>query len=47
MPFNALILSAVVLLVLAGFGMALLLANSQAKPGRVKVVYPKPRRRAF
>ena len=47
MPVHALILSMVVLLFLAGFGTALLWANSQTKPSRVKVTYPRPRRRAF
>lgn len=44
MPVHALILSMVVL---AGFSTALLWANSQTKPSRVKVTYPRPRRRAF
>jgi hypothetical protein len=47
MPVNAIILSAIVLLFLAGLGTALLLADSQAKPSRLKAGYPKPRRRAF
>ena len=47
MPVNAFILSAVVLLLLASLGTALLWANFQAKPSRLKAGYPKPRRRAF
>jgi hypothetical protein len=47
MPVNAIILSAIVLLFLAGLGTALLFADSQAKPSRLKAGYPKPRRRAF
>ncbi len=47
MPVNAIILSAIVLLFLAGLGAALLLADSRTKPSRLKAGYPKPRRRAF
>ena len=47
MSIYALILSTVVLLFLAGLGTARLWASSQTKPSRVKVAYPRPRRRAF
>ena len=47
MPVNAIILSAIVLLFLAGLGTALLWVDSRAKPSRLKAGYPKPRRRAF
>jgi len=48
MPINAIILSAIILAMFVAFGAALMWADFQTRPHRLKAdVTAKPRRRAF
>lgn len=47
MPTNAMILSAIILLMFVAFGAVLMWADFQTRPHRLKNDGEKPRRRAF
>lgn len=47
MPTNAIILSAVILVMFVAFGAVLMWADFQTRPHRLKTDVTKPRRRAF
>ncbi len=47
MPTNAMILSAIILVMFAAFGATLMWADFQTRPHRLKPDEAKPRRRAF
>jgi hypothetical protein len=47
MPINAMILSAIVLVMFVGFASVLMWADFQTRPHRLKNDVAKPRRRAF
>jgi hypothetical protein len=47
MPVNAMILSAIILVMFVAFGAVLMWADFQTRPHRLKSDAAKPRRRAF
>ncbi len=47
MPTNAIILSAIILVMFVAFGAVLMWADFQTRPHRLKNQVVKPRRRAF
>ncbi len=47
MPINAMILSAIILVMFIAFGAVLMWADFQTRPHRLKNDSSKPRRRAF